>query len=125
MRKKNLDYPIGFADSEILSYCSENNNLIIYLKCWNEKILKFEFVDCILFLILNSWNISDVCEMDDSVFLERALKIVYEILPKEHDYKIFNFINNDDDPVVEIICKNMIIEHREYESGRDVQTKTR
>ena len=107
--KKSMDYKIGFSDSEILSYHSKENNLIIFLKCWNEKILQFEFVECVLFLILNSWNISDICETTNSSLMEKALIKVYEEVPPKHDYKLFQFIDNDADPVVEVVCKNMII----------------
>ncbi len=107
--KQSIQYQIGFADSEILSYHSSNDNLILRLKCWNEKIIEFEFVDCILFLILNNWKISDVCELNDSFLMERALKKVYETIPEQHPYKVFQFLDNDDDPAVEVACTNMII----------------
>ena len=107
--RKVIDYEIGFADSEILSYSHQNNNLVIYLKAWNEKILKFEFFDYLLFLILNSWNISDICELDNSPLIERALRIEYDTIPQDHPYKLYQFINDDDEPTVEIVSKKLSI----------------
>ena len=75
--KKSIKYEIGFSDSEIISYHSENENLIILLKCWNEKVLRIEFVDCILFFILSSWNISDICESNNSALFQKAVEKVY------------------------------------------------
>lgn len=109
MNKKSIKYEVGFADSEILSYETNNDGLLIYLKCWNEKILHLQFVDCILFLILDSWQISDICETADSQLLDKSLQKVYEIIPDQHPYKVFQFIDNEDDPVIEIACTNIII----------------
>ena len=107
--RKSIDYKIGFENSEVLSYNSQDLSLVIYLKCWNDKVLKFEFSDCVLFLILSSWNIYDICEVDDSTLLQRSLKKVYEEVPINHEYRIIQFFDNDNDAVVEVICKNLTI----------------
>jgi len=108
-RNKPIKCKYGYAESEILSYHSEADNLMVFLKCWNEKILKFQFTECILFLILNSWKISNLCETDNSFLYERALNIVFDKTPKEHNYKLFQFLDEDDNIVVEIGAKDVII----------------
>ncbi len=107
--KKTIEYPIGFADSQLLSYSSNNDNLIVFMKCWNEEIVKFEFIECIGFLILNSWNIADVCEVKDSFLLQRALAKIYEVIPKLSEYRIFQYIDQDGEVSAEIISKNIVI----------------
>lgn len=104
-----IEYDIGFADSNIVSYRSKNENVVITLKCWNEKVLELEFVESILVLITNSWNISDICEITESILLDKVLSQAYEIIPKNHEYRIFQFIDNSDNPAIEVISKQLII----------------
>lgn len=107
--KTSVNFEIGFADSEIISFESYENSLLIFLKAWNEKLLKFKFSEYILFVILDSWNISDVCEVENSPFLDKALKIVYDQIPPQHPYKLFHFFDDDDNVVVEVCCKDLSI----------------
>jgi hypothetical protein len=46
---KSIKFQIGFSDSQITSFKSEGDNLLIFLETWNTKILKFEFVESIFF----------------------------------------------------------------------------
>ena len=64
---------------------------------------------CILFFILSSWNISDICESNNSALFQKAVEKVYETIPENYNYRLFQFFDNDDDLVVEIACKNIII----------------
>lgn len=108
MQNKILD-SIGFDDSEIVSYKSEEGNLKVYLKKWNEEILEFEFIDCILFLTFCNWSISNVVEQNHSDSFQKALQIAYENIPKDHPYKLFHFIDLDGDVAIEVACANMNI----------------
>ena len=109
--KTSINYKIGFSDSEVISYNSEKEKTIVLLKAWNEKTIKFEFIDCILFLSLENWRISDIIELKspDSSLFKRALRTTFEEIPIEHSYKLFQFLDLDDDPAIEIVCKDIII----------------
>ena len=106
---KPINSEIGFADSEIVSYRSENDNLVIEVKSWNDKTVNLEFEDCIFFLISNSWYISEICEANDSIYKEMALNKVYEKIPAKIPYRFFQFLDLDDDPSVEIIARDFQI----------------
>ena len=109
--KKSVEYEIGFSDSEILSYNSQGENLIVILNAWNEKKIRFEFIDCILFLSFNNWMISDVVEFisSESSLLRKALKLVFEDVPEEHGYTLFQFLDLDGEPAIEVGCKSILI----------------
>lgn len=110
--RKPINYGISFADSEIISYQSQDSNVLLRLRAWNSEIIEFEFVNCILFFILDSWDISEVCESSDSVLFQRALNMIYDEIPVNHNYRLFQFLNNDDDPVVEIACESINIQRK-------------
>ena len=107
--KKSIDFQIGFSDSQIVSFESKNDDVLVFLKAWNEKILKLEFFDSICFFIINSWNISDICQVDNTPSLEKVVKMVYEKVPLNHPYKVFQFIDNDDNIIAEVCCKKLSI----------------
>lgn len=107
--KKSINFEIGFADSEIVSFHSQDEDLIIFLKCWNELMIKLKFLDCIFFSIQNGWKVSDICEAENPKLMKDTLLKTYEKVPLEHPYKLFQFLNDDGDPSVEIICKNIFI----------------
>lgn len=107
--RRSIDYQIGFADSEIISFQSDKNSLLIFLKSWDEKILKFEFSNSIFFMIYNNWYISDICEMNNPKNMEKALLMVYADPPKLHPYKAFQFIDIDGDIAAEVYCTDLII----------------
>lgn len=104
-----VDFQIGFSDSHIVSFESGLNSILIFLKSWDEKILKLEFMDSISFIIFDSWDIADIYRLDDSPLLNQALKFVYESMPLQHPYRSFQFIDNDDNVAAEVCCKDLII----------------
>ena len=108
---KKIKYDIGFSDSEILSYHSEKFNLIIYLQAWNEVILKIEFIDCIFFSNFRAVYISDICENPSSNSLQLALNTRYEKVPVDHGYKLYQFLDLNDDPAIEVVSKDILITH--------------
>ena len=106
---KPIDYPIGFADSEIIYFCSEENDLIVNIKCWNEIVLKLKFSDCILFLIFGSSDISDIVESDTSDLFKIALTKCYDGIPTNHPYRLFQFYDLSGRLTAEVGCLNLDI----------------
>ena len=104
--KKTLDCHKDFCESELLKYTSDSDNLLIFLKTWNEKILKFEFKECVMFQIFNTWNIEDVYETESSELFKKAIERVYEKVPSDHGFKLYQFMDYDE-PIIEIACKNL------------------
>lgn len=107
--RKPVNYKIGFADSEIISYTSDKNCVVVYLLTWNETVLKMEFVDYICFFTYGAADISDVCENPSSELLKIALENMYEKIPDNHGYKLYEFVNLQDEAAMEIVCKDLLI----------------
>ncbi|MBN9378022.1 MAG: hypothetical protein BGO14_00875 [Chlamydiales bacterium 38-26] len=106
---KKIKYDIGFSDSEVLSYQSEKFNLIIYLQAWNGVLLKIEFIDCIYFSNFRAVHISDIYENPSSKSLQLALDTRYEKVPIDHGYKLYQLLDLNDDPAIEVASKDILI----------------
>ncbi|MBN9378031.1 MAG: hypothetical protein BGO14_00915 [Chlamydiales bacterium 38-26] len=107
--RKSLNYKIGFADSEILSYNSNNYSLFFYLQTWNGVILKIEFKEYIHFLDTVCIDVSDICENDSSSTLKKALENEFNEIPEDHGFKLYQFIDTNDEAAVEIVSKDVLI----------------
>ncbi|MBN9378018.1 MAG: hypothetical protein BGO14_00855 [Chlamydiales bacterium 38-26] len=107
--RKSITCGIGFADSEALSFKSDKDTVTVYLQAWNGVILKIEFIDYLCFFNLNTQYISDLCENSTGDLLQKVLDRHYQEIPFDHGYKLYQFIDISDDPVTEIVCKNLLI----------------
>ncbi|NGX42982.1 MAG: hypothetical protein K940chlam7_01272 [Chlamydiae bacterium] len=83
-RKLPVNFEIGFADSTIQSYSVENENLTLFLECWNSEIVEFRFLNFVSLFAVNYFRIADVQEIFESPLLERALNELYEKKQKFH-----------------------------------------
>ena len=108
--KKSIDYKIGFSDSALVSYSKNDKSLLIIVKAWNEKTIKINFNETIGFLDQGAWEFSDFCEISfETDLLNKALKRQYDVIPENHGYKSFQFLDNNQETVIEIICLNIEI----------------
>ncbi len=103
---ESIDSEIGFSDGEVTSYSKkEDDSLIITVKSWNDKVIKIVCKDVIGFLDRGTWDISDFHEIrSETVLFREVLERQFENIPEDHGYKIFHFVNNDDQAVMEIVC---------------------
>ena len=99
---------VDFADSKILSYVVDTDNLTLYLECWNCKIFEIKFLNYISLFSTNYFRISNFQEVSESFLLEKALNEFYEVIPKAHHFRIFKFLHNDI-TTLEIICEDISI----------------
>ncbi len=107
--RHSINYSLSLADSRIVNYQSSNGDLIIFLECWNEKLLKLRFIDCVFFSIFSNWKIIDICEAEDQAVFNKAMKSVYEIIPTDNPYKLYQFIDDEGEPAAYIISSGFII----------------
>ena len=109
MKKKEVDFEIGFADSTILSYSVKRNKLTVILECWNSEIIEIKFINFTGITAMNYFRIADIYEVFESPLLERALNELYEKHPESHNLRIFQFINPDDMLALEVVSENIQI----------------
>jgi len=92
----------------VISYNREDEKLSITVKAWNEKNILIVCKDLIGFFDKGGWDISDFCEVkSETNLLEEALDRQFERIPKNHGYKVFQFLDNDDQVVIEIVCSEV------------------
>jgi hypothetical protein len=102
---KKIDYQIGFSDGEIISYFRDERSLTVKLKTWNDKYLSVLFSDVVGIVDYGIGDISNFIEEDEkSLFLKTILDKVYESIPNEQPYRLFQFLDLDDNPVLEIVA---------------------
>ena len=105
-----IDIGISIADAELTSYCysdEDKKKLIIHVRSWNEKIINFEFCDFILFLDRGTQYISEFCRnTEETELFKQSLERTYMNVPEDHPYKLFQFLDLDGDPCLEIVCEH-------------------
>lgn len=107
---ESINFEIGFSDGEVISYSKEEDSLIISVRAWNDKIIKIVCRDVISFFDKGTWDISDFREViSDTDTLREALERQFENIPEDHGYKAFQFIDNDDQAVMEIVCSEISV----------------
>ncbi len=110
IKRDSVNFEIGFADGEVISYNRKNDNLIISVKAWNEKTILVLCKDLIGFFDKGAWDISDFCEVkSETNLLREVLNRQFEKPPKDHGYKVFQFLDIDDQVVIEVICSEIEI----------------
>src|ERR1700733_4101397 len=108
MMKKILFENIDFADSEFHSIAIHENSLKLTLLSWNSKEIVILFSDAIQFI----YKLGDVTQqvvevVNGSDFLNEALTRNYEIIPADHPYHLFQIIDINDYPYIEIVATNV------------------
>ena len=106
----NINVGFSLADSELESYfySSKENKLILEINLWNEQIAIFSFTHPILHIDHYCNVITNLCENSGkNQLIDDALKITYEIIPKDHPYKLYQFLDLDGSPCIEIIAKKL------------------
>jgi len=105
-----IEFEVGFADSELQSYRRDGDTFVVSLVAWNKKTIRFCFADMIFVVDRGAGDISDVCEVKAaSPFLDEALRIQYEDVPDDHPYRLFQFLNMDDEPSLEVVAASVEI----------------
>ena len=116
MSRNKVNYKIGFEDGEILSFTKiEDATFIVKFRTWNEIILEISFHDTIRILDNNMYSISDLVLINhETIFRKDALKMMFDKIPTAETYKHYQFLNQEDDPAIEIVAREISI--REAES---------
>ena len=103
--KLSVDFDMGFADSEILSYSVEGENLALFLEYRNGDIVEIRFLKMAALFAMNDRRVADLQEIFESPLLERALSELYQEPPKEHALRIFRFLNANEKTALEVVCE--------------------
>lgn len=104
-----IDLAGSLYDSTLNSYyfSTEHRRLTIIVTMWNTRRLEITFDNPQLFLDNGNELFKFFCENRErsSLFFE-TMNRVYEKIPEEIPYKLFQIINIDDEPSLEIIAED-------------------
>ena len=106
MTRTPVSTRIGFADAEITDYSKRGGELLVGVKAWNEERLVVCFEELAAMCDRGAWSVSDLCEssIQSSLLLE-ALEYQYDEIPEDHGMKVFEFLDNDGNPILEVIAR--------------------
>jgi hypothetical protein len=107
--KRQIEFEIGFADGEISSYCADGGDLKVQVEAWNGKQIDVEFKAFEGLADYGAGNISDLVEANHNDFYRSVVANVYVTQPTEWDLKLFQFLDADSQPVLEIVAPGVEI----------------
>jgi hypothetical protein len=107
--KQSITYELGFADAEVLGYQKKGNDAKVSILAWNEDILEITFLDCIGICDIDVGDISSFVEESSSNLLSNVMAKMYEKPPTTHQYKPYQFLDQDDQVSLEIVAASFTI----------------
>jgi hypothetical protein len=112
MKHKLAISDIDFADSELKSFeMTEENNLVVYINSWDERVIKIIFSNMIQFSYKLESQVSQIYEvLDITPFFDEALSKNYETVPIDHPFKHYQIWDIDDFPIIEVVAESTIID---------------
>ena len=109
-QRHSVEFEVGFADSELISYERGASGIRVIISAWNERVICLEFTDAITMVDYGAWSFSDICEFEgDSPTMNKALRMQYDPIPSEHPYRLFQFLNEDDEPSIEVVAEKLLV----------------
>ncbi|MFZ0564942.1 MAG: hypothetical protein WAM28_01950 [Chlamydiales bacterium] len=111
-KTSKIDLGIGLDDSELASYIfsRKKNELVVEIQAWNLCKVNITFIEPLYFIDRGCQFVTEFCElMSDSPFLEEVLKNNFEQLPQNHCYRLFQLLDLDEKPALEIVCRDIAV----------------
>jgi hypothetical protein len=103
--QKKLKINFSFADSEFISYKQSNLELSVEIKAWNGDCWVVAFKLFAGLLDCGAGDLSDLVEETrPNDFYGKVLSRVFEGVPAENPYRLFQFLDLDQQPVLEVIA---------------------
>lgn len=106
--KKKIDTFKSIADSELISYSRQDNTFTVNIHAWNASLITATFIEFEGAADYGLGDISEFVEETDSTdFLGRVLVNVYEEAPETHPYHLYQFLNLDGEPALEVVATDV------------------
>ena len=106
MNKKTLFPNIDLADAEYRAFEMKNKILTIYFSSWDACIIRMVFSNPIQFFYKLGDIVSDAYEiLDNSPTLNASLSLKYEKIPSNHPFKLYQIVDIQDFPFIEVIAE--------------------
>lgn len=109
-----LQTDIGLSDAELLSYHRNDREVIVSVQLWNGKKALVIFSDVLALFDFGAWSISDFVERHDSeddFLFKAALSREFEIIPNDHGFHKWIFLDLEGQPCFTLIAKKISIKY--------------
>lgn len=110
--KKKIGSDISFADGEFRSYQWANGEFSLEITAWNGGRSRVRFI---AFAGLSDYGVGDVSglieETDPSAFYNKVISRLFENIPAENPYRLFQILDLDGQPALEIVAQDLEISH--------------
>jgi hypothetical protein len=105
-----VQFEIGFADSELVSYSRYASELSVIVKTWDSSLVTVTFFDVIGVLDLNVGDISEICQESETTrLMSKAVERMYESPPDVLPYNVYQFLDLDGNIAMEIIAASVTV----------------
>ena len=96
---------IGFADSELVEYSRDIDCVRVVVRLWNDETLVVRFEEVIGLVDYNAGDFTALVHgHTESATLKSALDRIYDLVPSDHPYKAYAFLDLDGRPGLEIVA---------------------
>jgi hypothetical protein len=108
MKMKEALQNIDFSDSSLKCFRCDENDLIIYLESWDEKIIELIFSNIIKLKYQMLDFISGVYEIRDNICLNDLYDEKFgQRYNEKETYKLFHILDIEDGVIFEIVAENV------------------
>lgn len=106
-----IDLGLSLDDSELdfYSFISKDNLIKLKIITWNKNILEVDFLNPVLFTDKFYGFLTKFGIRKNANKFNQTLKEVYDEIPKDHPYKLFQFLSFGEEVSIEIICADYTI----------------
>jgi hypothetical protein len=114
MTRPKVECGIDFADGEVSSYERTEESFYVVVRKWDHTLLRITFEDTVAVLDHGVGDIMEFCqETSASAFLLEALARQYVEVPAEHPYVLYQFLDVDREPALEVVAAGYSIARQE------------
>lgn len=101
---------VGFSNGEIHAYRMEGGVFTVKVSAWNSQLLRVKFTPTVGGSDLSIGDISALCEEDAvSPFMAAVLARLYEATPPPGQYRLYRFLNLDDQPAMQVVAAGVVV----------------
>lgn len=102
---------VGFADGEVTGYATRDDRLSVAVRAWNGERLVVAFSEPLGVRDRGVASIQDVCEVaGETPLLAEVLAYHYESVPDDHGLRVFQFLDLDGEPSLEVVARDVVVE---------------
>ncbi|MCP4137965.1 MAG: hypothetical protein GY754_43785 [bacterium] len=106
--KTYIDLGLNLSESEIISYYKKEDELTVTVKLRNDETADMTFTSVVGFIDNGTTGVTCLCRLNtNSPFCSQVFKRRAHELSDQRDYTLFQFLQEDDYPSMQVIAKTV------------------